>query len=446
MKQTNRRHFIRSSVLFSAPWIGWSSTASGGPPSGELRVASFGAAGRAWKNIEGITAIPNTTLVAVAEIDDRNLKQVLERFPKTRTYRDWRELIEKEAGDLDAVVIGVPDHMHAPMAMSAMLAGLHVYCEKPLTRTIHEARVLREFAEKKGLVTQMGNQRSQGEANRSTVEALQEGIVGTVREIHCMQKKTWGSMSPLPAASDPPPEVDWDLWLGVRPERTWVDGAFHPRNWRSRLGFGCGNLGDMGCHIFHPWYLGLNPGAPVTVESLGPAPADLVSWPTGVRVKWEFPGSTESGGKPFSVTWHDGGQAAPGHVAGAVGGKENVTHSGSVIIGSRGTLVSPHGSGKVRFFVNGKELGDAVRPFTGIEDHHRNFVKAVRGENGGNPPLSHFGHAGPMTEAVLTGTYAVRVPGEKLEWDSENLKFTNSEAANRLVREPGRKGWEVEKL
>lgn len=445
MKSTNRRSLLKNSLLLSAPWIGWSSTASGGPPSKELRVASFGAAKRAWRDIEGITAVPNTTLVAVAEIDESHLKQVNKQFPKTKVYRDWRNLLEKESKNIDAIVVATPDHMHAPMAMSAMLAGFPVYCEKPLTRTLHEARALREFAEAKGLVTQMGNQRSQHENNRTTVKYLREGIVGTVREIHCMQNKQWGSMEPLPAPGEVPPGVDWDLWLGVRPERPWVDKMFHPFNWRGRLGFGCGNLGDMGCHIFHPWYLGLNPGAPLTAESFGPGPANPDSWPTGVLVKWEFAGSKTSGGKPFTVSWHDGGQPAPEHVVKAVGGPENAIGSGSIIIGTKGALISPHVSGKVRFFADGKEVEDAIEPFTEINDHYADFASAVRGDSG-TKPLSHFGHAGPMTEAVLVGTYAVRTPGVKLEWDSANLRFTNSPEANLLVREPYRKGWEVEGL
>jgi predicted dehydrogenase len=211
---------------------------------------------RAWKDIEGIMAVPNTSLVSVAEVDDNHLKDLSATYPGTKVYKDWRVMLDKEAKNLDAVVIGTPDHMHAPIAMNAMQAGLQIYCEKPLTRTVYEARKLREYAEANELVTQLGNQNSQGDPNQTTVQVLRDGLLGAVTEIHCMQQKTWGSMDPLEPPSAPPPGLDWDLWLGVRPERPFVAEEFHPRMWRSRLGFGCGNLGDMGCHIFHPWYLG----------------------------------------------------------------------------------------------------------------------------------------------------------------------------------------------
>lgn len=440
-----RRTFLMSSAasagFLSSPLVSRSGIAQS--PSMRMRVASFGAARRAWANIQGIMAVPNTELVAVAEVDDRHLTQVRSRYPNANVYKDFRRLLDAEAKNLDAVVIGTPDHMHAAMAMCAMQAGLHVYCEKPLTRTLHEARTLRNYAEDNGIITQMGNQRAQGDLNQTTVRALQSGIVGTVREIHCMQAKTWGSMKQLRSATAPPKNLDWDLWIGVRPSRPYVPEEFHPRMWRSRLGFGCGNLGDMGCHIFHPWFMGLDVQAPLTVKSLGPGPANAVSWPTDVRVHWEFEGTKISGGKPFTVTWHDGGQSPPDHVTKAVGGQKNLIDSGSIIIGSSGTLIAPHGGGAVRFFVEGFEEQNAFELIKGSNDHHGNFADAIRGENGVTQPLCHFGYSAPMAEAVLVGTYAVRLPGDKLLWNTEELQFANSESANRLVREKYRKGWEV---
>ena len=404
----------------------------------------MGANGRAWKNIEGMSAVPNTTLVAVAEVDDARLNLVKEHFPDARVYRDWRKLLDKEAKNLDAVMVSTPDHMHAPMAMTAMQAGLHVYCEKPLARTVFEARALRNYAEENNIVTQLGNQRSQGTDNRTVVNALRNGIVGTVKEIHCMQAKSWGSMEALSDSGQAIPEsLDWDLWIGGGPMRPYVAEHFHPFAWRGRLNYGCGNLGDMGCHLFHPWFMGLEPDAPLSVESLGPGPANRDSWPTDVRVRWEFPGSIASGGENFTVTWHDGGQMPPAQVAEAVGGAENVPTSGSIIIGSEGALISPHGPDGVKLFVGGVQEVDAVETVTGSDDHHGNFADAVRGENGGRPPLCHFGHGGKMTEAVLVGTCAVRVPGVKLEWDAGTLTFSNSKEANHLVREEYRQGWNV---
>ena len=308
-----------------------------------------------------MATVPNTTMVAAAEVDRGRLDFVGEHSPKTKIYTDWRELLDKEADGLDAVIVSTPDHMHAPMAMTAMQAGLNVYCEKPLTRTVFEARALRLYAEKNGIITQMGNQRSQHTANRTVVHALRSRLIGTVKEIHCMQNKEWGSMERLVDPGEPMPKgLDWDLWIGGGPMRPFMAKHFHPFAWRSRLNYGCGNLGDMGCHIFHPWFLGLQPDAPITVESHGKGPANIESWPTQVRVTWKFPGSKSSGGKNFKVTWHDGGQQPPAHVAKAVGGTANVPKSGSVIIGSKGTIVSPHGGTTVpTLYVDGALQPDA---------------------------------------------------------------------------------------
>jgi len=445
---TTRRHFLET-LAAATPWIGWRSTASGGPPSRELRVASIGAARRAWRNIEGIMNVPGVSLVAVAEVDANHLEPVNANYPDARIYTDWRRLLDREGGELDAVLVSTPDHMHAAIAMSAMQLGLHVYCEKPLTRTVHEARALREFAgEHPEIVTQMGNQRASAETNQAVVRALREGMVGTVREIHSLNQKQWGSMEPLPPSDEPVPEgLDWDLWIGVRPMRPWAPGHFHPRQWRGRIGFGCSNLGDMGCHIMHPWFMGIDCAPPTAVESLGPGPVDEASWPLDIRVRWEFPGTEFSGGSPFSAYWHDGGQAPPEHVAEAVGGPENLIRSGSIVIGSRGVLVSPHGGkSEVSLYVDGEKDPEAFGSLRRSGDHHRDFAAAIRGENDGQPPVSHFGYSANLTEAVLLGTNAVRVPGEKLEWDSQRLRFTNSEEANRLVRDSYREGWEVERL
>ncbi|MFT4690653.1 MAG: putative dehydrogenase [Limisphaerales bacterium] len=446
----SRRNFLRNSsamagMAATAPYVGWSSTASGAAPSKDLRFACLGAHGRARRNIAGMATVPNTTMVAVAEVDSGRLDFVNEQSPNTKIYKDWRVLLEKEAAGLDAVIVSTPDHMHAPMAMTAMQAGLNVYCEKPLTRTVFEARALRLFAEQNGIITQMGNQRSQHTANQTVVHALRNRLVGTVKEIHCLQDKSWGSMAALVDSGAPKPKgLDWDLWIGGSPMRPFMADHFHPFAWRSRLNYGCGNLGDMGCHIFHPWFLGLQPGSPLTVESLGKGPANAESWPTDVRVTWEFPGSKVSGGKKFNVTWHDGGQQAPAHVAKAVGGVPNVPKSGSIVIGTKGTLVSPHGGSTIpTLYVDGSLQKDAVEIIPGAERHHLDFANAVRGENGGKSPLSHFGHGARMTEAVLLGTCAIRTPGMKLRWDADALKFTNSEVASSFVRDEYREGWQV---
>ena len=220
---TSRRHFLKtaSATTFAAPWIGWK-TASGAP-SGNLRFANFGAAGRAWGDLTEMLQAPNTTLVAVAEVDLGRTKQLDEAHPGTKVFQDWRELLDKMHKEIDAVVIGTPDHMHAPIAMAAMQLGKHVYCEKPLTRTLQESRRLREFAAANHLMTQMGIQVASGSGNQTAVKLLREGAVGKVKEVHSSCPKSWGAMTPLPDSDEAAPAtLDWDKWIGVGKMRKYI--------------------------------------------------------------------------------------------------------------------------------------------------------------------------------------------------------------------------------
>ncbi|MEX2578873.1 MAG: Gfo/Idh/MocA family oxidoreductase [Verrucomicrobiales bacterium] len=450
---TSRRRFISTitGTSLAAPWIGWQSTASGGPPSGELRFANFGANGRAWSDLTAMLEVPHTTLVAVAEVDSSRTNRLAEAHPDIPVYEDWRRLLDEKANEIDAVVVGTPDHMHAPIAMSAMQLGKHVYCEKPLTRTLHESRSLRDFAAAEGLVTQMGIQVASSSGNRTAVRLLREGIVGKVREIHSMNPKSWGSMEPLPDEAALVPEaLNWDQWIGVGEMRPYLPREFHPSQWRKRIGYGTGTLGDMGCHIYHPWFMGLDQPETLTVTSLGPGPVDADSWPLNAKVHHRMKGNDRTDGD-FDFTWYDGEQRAPGHVAEALGGTtvtekgevSAVPASGSVVIGTTGALVIPHGGGGMPTLYRDGVLSDETLEPEPSDHHHGNFAAAIRGEIA-EPPRTSFDYAGPMTEAVLLGTVAVRLPGETLEWDAAAGRFANSAAANRLVHDPYREGWEVE--
>lgn len=451
--RTSRRRFL-STIAGSAavaPWIGWQTSASGAAPSKDLRFANFGANGRAWSDLTEMLQVPNTTLVAVAEVDSTRTNKMQEFHPTVPVYQDWRELLEKHAKDLDCVVIGTPDHQHAPIAMSAMQLGLHVYCEKPLTRTLHEARVLREYAAANGIITQMGIQVSSTSGNRTGVRLLQEGVIGKVKEVHSLNPKSWGSMDPLPDTAEAPPEtLNWEQWIGVAKMRSYIPREFHPSNWRKRIGYGTGTLGDMGCHIYHPWFMGLGQPETLTVTSLGPAPVDGDSWPLNAKVHHRMKGNDLTDGD-FDFTWYDGTQAAPDSVAAAVGtsidakGEEvsNVPRSGSVVIGENGAVVIPHGGGGMPTIYREGKLSDETIEPEPSDHHHGNFAAKIRGEIS-EDPRTNFNYAGPMTETVLLGTVAMRVPGETLEWDAAAGEFKNSEAANALVHDQYREGWEVE--
>ena len=237
-------------------------------PSETLRHASFGASGMALGDIRSLTASKYVKLVAVADVDLGRTAEVVKLFPDVRVYQDWRELLDKEKA-LDSVNVSTPDHMHAPITMRALQQGLHVYTQKPLTRTIYEARQVARVAREKGLVTQMGIQIHAHAVHRSIVATIQQGAIGKVSEVHSWSGKKWGDRSPRPDRADPVPAgLDWDFWLGVAAERPFLKGYYHPGNWRKRLDFGTGTFGDMGCHILDPVFTALALAAP-NIDPLG---------------------------------------------------------------------------------------------------------------------------------------------------------------------------------
>ncbi|MEZ5433987.1 MAG: Gfo/Idh/MocA family oxidoreductase [Verrucomicrobiales bacterium] len=297
-RPSSRRSFLKTAAgaTLAAPWIGWKSTANGQAPSKEVRYAAFGSNGRAWGNITSMAGVSGVTLVAVAEIDTSRAGNVTKGFPDAKVYQDWRQLLDKEAGNIDAVLVATPDHMHAPIALSGMQLGKHAYCEKPLTRTLHEARVLAAYAAENRLATQMGIQVGSSNGNRTSVQALRDKLVGKVLSVHSMVGKSWGSDKPLPEREDVvPATLNWDQWLGVGKKRSFISGEFHPSNWRKRIGYGTGTLGDMGCHIYHPWFMGLGAPTPLRVTSQGVGPVDGDSWPLNSRVHYLMAGNEFTG-------------------------------------------------------------------------------------------------------------------------------------------------------
>lgn len=439
MTPTSRRNFLKTTAL-AAPYIGWKTAAKGVGPNDTIHLASFGGGGRAGADINGFASVPGTKLVAMCDLDQRKAMGSMRANPDATFYSDWREMLDKEADNFVGIGCGTPDHMHAPMTMRAMELGKHVYTQKPLTRTLHECRTITDYALENKIATQMGNQLGSGAGNKTAVAALRSGIIGKVSQVHSMNPKTWGTLDPFPDKTDEiPAGFDWDAWLGVAEDRPFVAGQYHPGQWRKRLDFGTATLGDMGCHIVHPWMKGLNSPTPISVTSHGPGPIDDHSWPINSHVVWEF----EDG---ITAAWYDGNQFPDESVQAAVGGKANVPTSGSVIIGDNGALAIPHGGGNGGMPVlyrDGVKVEGEIKPIDG-GNHFADWISLVRGEI--EETVSDFRIAGPATEVVLMGTVSLRVPGETLKWDAKAAKFTNSDAANALVKEPYRTGWEVKGL
>jgi predicted dehydrogenase len=409
-------------------------------PSETLRHASFGASGMAGADIGSLTASKHVKLVAVAEVDLGRTAEVRKRFPDVKVYQDWRELLDKEKG-LDSVNVSTPDHMHAPITMRALHQGLHVYTQKPLTQTIHEARQLRLAASGGKLVTQMGIQIHSHPVHRQVVRIIQDGTIGKVKEVYSWSGKDWGEGEKhrRPQRKDEVPStLNWDFWLGVAAERPFLgNGYYHPGNWRKRLDFGTGTFGDMGCHILDPVFTSLALTAPISVRSEGGAPNDD-SWGLEGEVKYVFPGTRHTT-ETLALTWYHGHRRPPTQVKDLVGGKLN--DQGSIYLGTEGVLYSPY-IATPQLFPTEKFKGSRL-PDAASADHYRQFVEACRGNGKTSTP---FSYAGPLTESVLLGCLATRFPQTTLEWDAAGLKVTNVKEANRFVRRNYRKGWQVEGL
>ncbi|RFC49555.1 MAG: putative dehydrogenase [Verrucomicrobia bacterium] len=438
----SRRRFLQAAgALSTGPFI----QRATGSPNGKVQHASFGAAGMAGTDLRKLAAHPDVKLVAVADVDLARTAQVKAEFPDVRIYQDWRELLEKEGAQIDSCNVSTPDHMHAIIAMQALQRGKHVYCQKPLAHNLSETRKLREKAASTGLVTQMGTQLASYTSDLSTQAWIQAGAIGKVRQVHTFSGKTWGDPNPLPEREDPiPPTLDWDLWNGVAdPVVRYLQGAYHPGQWRKRQAFGTGTLGDMGCHMFNGWFRSLGLAAPLSVRSNGPAPRHG-NWAVDGEIHYVFPGTQYTSEKTIEVIWYDGAKRPPAEIVGLLG--ETFPREGSVYVGEEGILLAPHG-GWVRIFRGGKLVEQAVHRFKDVpgtaEAHWFEFIDAILGRTSGKPPKSNFGFAGPLTEAVLLGNVSTFFPGETLVWNTADLKFPEKAEANQLLSRTYRQGWQV---
>lgn len=434
--KTSRRSFLRTGAFgaFAAPFITRNLIAA--PPSERVIHASFGASGMAWADVTAIASAPNVTIAAVAEVDAARVADFRKKFPEARVYEDYRVLLEKEK--LDSVNVSTPDHMHAAMGMAALLRGVNVYGQKPLTHDLFETRRLTETAREKKLVTQMGIQIHSAREYKLAVALVQSGAIGKVKEVHTWSSKEWGDNGSQPSQSDPVPSgFNWDLWLGVCQERPFFGkGWYHPGNWRKRLDFGTGTFGDMGCHIFDPVFGALALTAPVSVKSEGAAPNEH-SWATNAVIRYIFPSTPFTIAENIPVTWYDGHKRPEAGVQALLEGKE-LPDQGSILIGTEGVMVIPHIANPI-LLPNTKYADFKMLKVDGA-DHWHQFVAAVRGEG---KTSAGFDYSGPLTESVLLGSVATRFPQTKLDWDAKALRFTNVAEANAFVRRKYRAGWEV---
>lgn len=437
-RSLTRRAFLRDTAMAGSGLVVLSNAAlvRGTQANSKLNIAAIGVGGRGGEVLAGMAS---ENLVALCDVDHRRAAKTFERFPSARQYKDFRRMIDRMHGQIDAVVIGTPDHTHASPGAMAMRLGKHCYCEKPLTHSVYEARVMTDVARQEKLVTQMGTQIHAGGNYRRVVELVQSGAIGTVGEVHVWMAANFEGparptdMSQPDAPTDRPavPEgLDWDLWLGPAPYRPYSP-SYVPFNWRYWWNFANGQLGDFFCHFCDLAFWALKLRHPTTVEAEGPVhPESAARW-TIARQQYPARGDLP----PVTLTWYNGGPYPP-----FVKERQIPTWGSAVLfIGSRGMLIADYG----RHQLLPQELfADFQRPAPFIPDsigHYREWIEACKT---GGPTTCDFDYSGPLTEAALLCNVALRT-GEKLTWDANNLKAVGSPRADEFIRRDYRAGWTI---
>lgn len=446
----NRRSFLKQATL-TASAIAFPAVVKSANPNSKIQVVSVGADGMAFSDIKNIGAHANVQYVGFCDIDSSRFGKVDTDFPNVAHFTDYREMFAKLEDKFDAVNIGIPDHMHAKVAIDAMRRGKHVYCQKPLAHTVWEARQMRLEAAKAKVVTQMGNQIHSALEYRLGTRLIKEGAIGKIKEVHSWVSVTGNERNKrlAPAASSKvPSHVNWDLWLGVAPKRAYAP-CYHPFVWRDWQDFGGGALGDFGCHILDPVFtaLGLNAPIKITAENSG---INEHIWPTTQQIEYLFPGNERIAGKTLKVTWTDGG-LRPDRKLAQMPDNLDLPKSGSIFIGETGNLVLAHVAGP-RLYPLDKFTGFQYPKEQGLSHWHR-WVDACRG---GEKTSDGFDYAGPLSETVQLGNVATRLAiGEidqrtgrplnpkTLEWDTQAFAFKNNPAADKLLTKTYRKGWAI---
>lgn len=416
------------------------------PPSEKLNIAGIGIGGQGRGNLG---ACRKENIVALCDVDSVYGGKTFDAHPSAARYVDYRVMLEKQK-DIDAVVIATPDHTHAVITMAAIELGKHVFCQKPLTHTVHEARKITEAARASKVQTQMGNQGHSTESIRLVREWIQSGSIGDVKEVHAWtdrpDKGPWYAnfaARDLPTEFPPVPDtLNWDLWLGPADDRKYSP-AYHPFKWRAWLDFGTGALGDMGCHILDPacWALDLMNPTSITAEvkHLKPELMDEAH-PIATTVTYEFP----QRGKlcPMKLVWHDGVFNPPRPEM--LEDSRTLPPSGAVIYGEKETILhGSHGAGGARIIpeVRMQEFTLPEKTIPRVVDGHMgDWLRACKD---GNPASSNFAdYGGQLTQMVLLGVAAQRMPGVKLNWNAEKFEFDNQEA-NQYLHTPYRNGWSL---
>ncbi len=431
-----RRDMLRTAAVAAGVWTTYGSLtwAHSNSPNEKLNIAAIGVGGRGGDDVNGVA---HENLVALCDVDEARAGGTFNAFPKAKKYRDFRKMLDEIHAEIDAVVIGTPDHTHAPAGVMAMRLGKHCYCEKPLTHNVYEARLMATIAAEKKLVTQMGTQIHEGDNYRRVVELVQSGAIGKVAEVHVWLGANFEGpaqptdMSQPDAPTDTPPvpeSMDWDLWLGPAAYRPY-NPAYAPFNWRSWWNFANGQLGDFFCHYCDLAFWALDLRHPTTIEAHGPVHSESAArW---TIAKQEYPARGEQ--PPVTLHWYNGGPY-PTLVK-----ERNIPQWGSAVlfIGSQGMLIADYGNHKL---LPEAQFADFKRPEPFIANsigHHREWTEACKT---GGSTTCNFNYSGALTEAALLCNVALRT-GKKMTWDAAKLESPDAPEAAAFIRRTYRDGW-----
>lgn len=429
----NKRDFLKSAAALSSfallPSGVWAFT-----KDKRLRTAHIGVGNMGGEDLKAISSHKLVDVTALCDVDANNLAAAQKLHPKAKTFSDYRKMLAEMRDQIDAVIVSTPDHTHAPASMMAMNMDKSVYCQKPLSHHVSEARDMRKLAEEKNLITQMGIQVHSFYDYKLATLLIQSGIIGKVNCVRAWSPKNWGYNGPAPDGSDPvPPQLDWNLWLGTATKRPYKEGFYHPTNWRKLLDYGCGTLGDMGVHIFDTPYNALALDVPKTIVNECREPTGF-GYPENNTVTYEFPG-TDYTTDSLKWVWYDGPGAPESHEDLQLPEGETLHDQGAMFMGEKGRLYLPHFMELPKLIVDGKyqemdiaplKLGEPVRDYESEgKKHYHQFVDACLGKDTCTAP---FSYAARLTETILLGVIAGRFPNKTLHWDNATAKFAENEA------------------
>jgi predicted dehydrogenase len=435
-RRITRRTFVQTSTAAGAalflPRSVWGANE-------KLNVACVGVTGRGGEDMDGVS---RENVVAICDCDEKNLATAAKKaeVSKAKKFVDFRKMLDEMGDQIDAVVVGTPDHTHAPVAVMAMNMGKHVYCEKPLAHNVREIRIMRELAKEKKLATQMGTQIHASENYRRVVELIQAGAIGKVTRAHNWVSASYsGSQKNVKRPEGTPPVpagLHWDLWLGPAAERPYHPD-YHPFWWRGWWDFANGALGDMACHHMDLSHWALDLREPVSIESEGPEPDPDVA-PAWQIVHFRYPARGEQ--PPVHLTWYHGGKRPP-ELDEIKFSKPQNWGAGTLFVGDKGMLLADYDK---HVLLPEDEFKDFQRPEKSIPKspgHHNEWIRACKT---GSPTLCNFDYSGALAETVLLGCVSHRAGNKKIEWDAKSMRITNAPEANKFLRREYRKGWEIE--